>query len=384
MIAFMTGALEDAGCRIIYASPPTRAPFVISFETARGERQGIVAYAFRATRTPTRNRPSDERSFQLKYGSKADFAADNVHELWQDPTGLFTTLLVGIDPVDGFFVAADPVLRSPTKLFIRLEFKDEHAEAIKTGGWHAWERKIRPKEPDDVGVFEVLVGGRRERFLDLVRFERAAKGLDAGNRQLLAEKPSLYVPLLDPAAPRPSVDDLRDHPLLAELGLPPEGLLEVIQGASRLKMAVRGWVAERHLREQIAQMPGVVDCRPIDGDGQADLLVHYREAVPFRIECKNVLRQLSAAGLPRLDFQRTRAAKGDPCSRYYAPSDFEVVAACLHAVTEEWEFRFAATVHLPGHRKCAGKLNSSLVIGPDWGDDPFSVLGLSDGLSDVR
>lgn len=169
LIDFMAGALVHVGCRIIYASPATSAPFVISFETPSGERQGIVAYAFLATRTPTRNRPSDERSFQLKYGNKSDFADDNVHRLWQDPTGVFTTLLVGIDPVEGFFVAADPVLRSPTKLFIRLEFKDAHAERIKTDGWHAWEREIRPKDPEDVGVVEVIVGGRREQFLDLVR-----------------------------------------------------------------------------------------------------------------------------------------------------------------------------------------------------------------------
>lgn len=94
----MLDALRASGCRIIYASPPDRAPFVITFETRDGERMGIVAYAFLATRTPTRNRPEDERTFQIRYGNKSDYADDNAHMLWQDPLGLFTTRLIGIDP----------------------------------------------------------------------------------------------------------------------------------------------------------------------------------------------------------------------------------------------------------------------------------------------
>ena len=39
---------------------------------------------------------------------------------------------------------------------------------------------------------------------------------------------------------------------------------------------------------------------------------------------------------------RTRASKADPCSRFYSPNDFDVVAACLHAVSERWEFRYVA------------------------------------------
>jgi hypothetical protein len=104
---------------------------------------GVVAYAFRATRTPTKNRPSDERSFQIKYGSKEDYAEDNSHTLWQDPLGLFTTLLIGIDTEERFFVAADPGLHNPTKFFIRLEFKDDHAAQIMfgRGGSSGWYRE---------------------------------------------------------------------------------------------------------------------------------------------------------------------------------------------------------------------------------------------------
>lgn len=35
-----------------------------------------------------------------------------------------------------------------------------------------------------------------------------------------------------------------------------------------------------------------------------------------------------------------RASKMNPCSRFYAPEDFDVVAGCHHAITERREFRF--------------------------------------------
>lgn len=114
LIDFMVSALQSAGCRILSRSDAGRAPFVITFKTASGEHMGIVAYAFLATRTPTKNRPIDERSFQIKYGSKVP---DAVYELWTDPHGVYTTLLIGIDPKEGFFVAADPAAHNPTKFF---------------------------------------------------------------------------------------------------------------------------------------------------------------------------------------------------------------------------------------------------------------------------
>lgn len=373
LLRFMLDGLRGAGCRVLFASPPDRAPFVITFETQDGERMGVAAYAFLATRTPTRNRPQDERSFQVKYGEKRDFVTDNSHVLWQDPMGLFTTLLIGIDPEQGFFVAADPEAHNPTKFFIRIEFKDEHADAIRENGWHGWERARRAgpmAEP-----VEVLVGGTRDAFLDLIRFERAAYGMTPGDRQLLAEKRELI------RGARP-VDDLvvetdpvLAHPLLRELDLGAEDVLELIAGARRLKMAVRGWVAEEHLRATLAMVEGVTRCERLDEEGGPDLLIRYRDGPKLTIECKNVLRTLNKArNLPRIDFQRTRAAKGDPCSRYYAPDDFNIIAGCLHAVTEHWEFRYAIPARLDAHQKCMGKLASNVLVDERWSSDPCAAF----------
>jgi len=368
LVRFMREALETRGCRIIYASEPDRAPFVIAFETLAGERMGVVAYAFLATRTPTKNRPDDERSFQVKYGSKLE---NNLHEIYQDPLGLLTTVFLGISPDEGFFVAVDPELHNPTKFFIRVEFKDQNADDIKRDGWATWERSRINREEEPV---EVMVGGTKEHFLDLIRFERAALRLDPGNRQLLAQKRELFaqVPLLSGA--NLTLTDVPQHPLAQELGLGPSQVLDVIANAQRLKMAVRGWVAERHLKDALSRTPRITYCEPINKEGAADLHVRLDDGPLLTIECKNVLRQTDSNNLPRLDFQRTRASKNDPCSRYYAPSDFHVVAACLHAVTESWEFRYILPQSLPPHRKCVGKLSSNLRIDNNWQSDPISIL----------
>jgi len=353
LVDFMLAALRGQGCQILYSSPPTEAPFRITFETPEGERMGIVAYAFLANVKETKNRPADEHRFQLKYGSKDGL----LHELWQDPYGLYTTLLVGINTEHGFFVGYDPVLHSPTLFFISLEFKQHHADQILEQGWHVWERERKSRglgEP-----VEVLVGGRQESFLSFIRFERDAAAEDQGHRQLLAERA---------LEQRPTV-----HMLTREFELSEREVLDLIENAHRLKVAVRGSVAEEHLLRQLKQIPGIGSCSRLPGDGP-DLKVWLPGGKELTIECKNVLRKTDREGLARLDFQRTRAAKSDPCSRYYSPKDFDVVAACLHAITERWEFQFAPTFRLDPHAKCPGKLSSNVHIDERWSTDPLRVL----------
>lgn len=355
LLAFMLNALRDQGCTILYSSPPIEAPFRITFETPEGERKGILAYAFLANSRITKNRPPDEHRFQLKYGPKDG----GLHELWQDPYGLYTTLLVGINPTQGFFVGADPDLHNPTKFYISLEFKQHHVDDILAKGWYFWERERKgaPEEP-----VEVLVGGRPEAFLAYARFERDAFGEDQGHRQLLAEKA---------LASRSSL-----HSLSAEFKLSSQEVLDLIESvhARRLKVAVRGAVAEEHLFRFLRGSAGIRSCfRPPSDDGP-DLFVDLLDGSRLAIECKNVLRKLSGRGLPRLDFQRTRAAKSDPCSRYYSPQDFDVVAACLHAVSEEWRFAFAPSRHLEPHGRCPGKLASQVVIDERWTSDPLAAF----------
>jgi hypothetical protein len=373
LVDFMVDSLRAAGCRILHTPDPGEAPFVITFETTAGERMGIVAYAFLANEAPTKvSRPDDERSFQIKYGPDDK----HLHELWQDPLGLFTTLLIGVDPDEGFFVAADPQVHNPTRFFIRMEFKERHAAATKRDGWHVWERTSRGPRHLQPGErlysFETLVGGTKDAFLNLIRFERAALGLSPGDRHLLAERQDLFFTPsthTDVQAAQGLIANASIHPLVAEFELEPDQILELIASARRLKMAVRGWVAEEKLREVLTSTRGVTACERLDEEGGADLRVCWRDGPPILIECKNVLRRRTASGLPKIDFQRTRASKVDPCSRYYAPSDFDVVAGCLHAVTEEWEFRYVEPWHLDLRGNCPGKLDNKVVIDERWTSD---------------
>jgi hypothetical protein len=366
LINFICASLEQSGCRLLHIPPADRAPFRFTFETPDGERIGIIAYAFLANSRTTKNRPDNEHRFQLKYGTKDGIE----HELWQDPFSLYTTLLLGIDPGRGIFVGFDPVLHSPTKFFISLEFKGHWVEQIVEFGWCSWERDRKSSSEEPV---EVVVGGGSGDFLRYVRFERDALAESQGHRSLVAEHATPT--LLASAQPTLNLppDSVRLHALAHEFQLSESEVLDLIANARRLKMAVRGWVAELHLVRALTALPGVSQCVQNDAEGEADVKLRFR-GVPLTIECKNVLRKRNAAGLARLDFQRTRASKSDPCSRYYAASDFSVVAACLHALEEEWAFMFACPSELDPHLKCAGKLSSNVRLDARWHGDAMVVL----------
>lgn len=399
----MEDALRSSGCILLAVSPPGEAPFRISFITPWGERIGIVAYAFTANSKTTKNRPADEHRFQVKYGGKDG----KLQELWQDPFGLYTTLFLGINPELGIFVGADPVLNSPTRFFISKEFKQAHADEVRATGWHVWEREQQRRESEGEPR-EVLVGGTADTFLRYVLFEREAKGEDQGHRQLLAERfTGLKLPtatatlasFLDggankggkspmgardaaaaslafgAAAAGISLSPARLHALETEFALDAEQVLDLIQRAPRLKMAVRGWVAERHLQAQLERLEEVVLVEAIEQDGQPDFRVAVRGGrQPVLVECKNVLRTTDSVGHARLDFMRTRASPADPCSRYYSPREFGVLAACLHAQTEQWEFALRRTSEMPPHPKCPGKLHHRVVVDDAWRRDMAAVL----------
>lgn len=376
LLRFMLEALEKCGCRVINCSPPTVAPFKISFETADGDRAGILAYAFFANTKETKNRPLDEYRFQLKYGSKTG----GVHELWQDPYGLYTTLLLGISPDEQFFVGYDPVLHSPTKHFISLEFKESFVGEIQKSGWARDERRTRvdlsggrraagPEDP-----LEIIVGGRPESFLRYVWFEREACGEDQGHRGLLADNEGVIRRSANGLKTVTDVEPRYVHALAQEFELNEYDVLTLIAGAKRLKMAVRGWVAEHHLVQRLSEVEGVTDCERIEQEGGPDIRLRFEGSDLLTVECKNVLRDMRA-GLPRVDFQRTRASVSDPCSRYYSPSDFNILAACLHAVTQRWEYSFTLTNRLNVHPKCKGKLSSNVVVDDRWNREVRGILG---------
>lgn len=361
LLDFIREALKSRGCTVRHVSAANRAPFHIVFDMPGGERLSVLAYAFFANSEPTRNRPLDEHRFQVKYGGNLK----GVLDVAVDQLGVTTTIFIGIDLERKLFVAGDPLMNNPSPMSRSIEFKAHHVDQILETGWTAWERERREAKTITRRAFEllpdirteILIGGRQERLLDLILLERVAQGLDPGERHLIADK----FRELPGAAAASQIS----HKLLDELNITPEALLDLISSASRLKMAVRGWVAETHLEAYLKGMEGVSECRRINEEGKPDIGLRWRGSKPIQIECKNVLRTTYAGGIPKLDFQRTRASKSDPCSRYYMPSDFDVVAACLHPVTEQWEFRFALTRDLPAHGTCDGRIDNNLRVSPE-------------------
>jgi hypothetical protein len=358
LLDFICEALARRGCRVVYIGPADRAPFHIVFDMPGAERISVLAYAFLANSKVTRNRPADEHRFQVKYGGDLS----GVLDVAVDPHGIVTTIFLGIDPERGLFVAADPLMNNPSPMSRSIEFKAEHVALIERDGWTAWERERRDARTTTRRAFEllpdvrteILIGGKKERLLDLIMMERVARGLDPGERHLVADK---FREL-----PRQPSSALTSHKLLAELDIAPEALLDLINSASRLKMAVRGWVAEAHLEAYLRGIEGVTACSRLIEEGRPDISLQWKGGRPILIECKNVLRTTYADGTPKLDFQRTRASKADPCSRYYSSRDFEVLAACLHPVRERWEFCFALTSELPAHGTCSGKLDNNVRV----------------------
>lgn len=60
----------------------------------------------------------------------------------------------------------------------------------------------------------------------------------------------------------------------------------------------------------------------------------------------------------------------------YSAEQFEILAACLHPVTERWEYSFCLTKKLAPHQRCAGKLAVRVPVSePPWTIDLPTLLG---------
>lgn len=154
-----------------------------------------------------------------------------------------------------------------------------------------WERERRSQgEPK-----EVLVGGTKAFFLRFIRFEREALGEDQGHRQLLAEQVASGIGEANWLRGHAAGQSARLHALVRELQLPESEVLDLIERNRRLKMAVRGGVAEEHLVRRLSAVSGVTECHRLDDEGGPDVELRFEDSRPLTIECKNVLRTRTAA-----------------------------------------------------------------------------------------
>ena len=382
-VARIAAAIEASGGRVLEAPDPSEAPFLFKVTAPDGKVLDLVCYAFTANKYQNKHdkkaRPLDENRFQIKYGSEFHRS----HKIFIDPDRKRVTLMFGVHDDRGLFIAVDPAMHNPTWFSASVEFKDHQLEAATKEGWYGWERdrvaagrrQVRLQEDRRT---ETVIAFRPEHFLTFARFERVASGGDPGERLLLSDEIAERIragedpsDLLQDLPAKATKTAIKAHPLLGQLGLEPDELLGILEGSFRLLVAVRGSVAEHHLGKQLKAIRALSNVRRIDADGKPDFEVDYKKR-QYRIECKNVLRRL-VGKVPRVDFQKTRASKGNPCSRFYDAKQFEVLAACLHPVSQKWEFRFHPTAALPPHKKCEGRLSPRVEV-KDWEENLLRIL----------
>lgn len=94
------------------------------------------------------------------------------------------------------------------------------------------------------------------------------------------------------------------------------------------------------------------------------------------VECKNVSPKKLKDGTPKVETQKTRASKGDPKSRYYEPSQFDVVAACMYGPWRRWEFRYKRSNRLERDRKYPDRIAAIQRIDGSWSSTLFDALAV--------
>lgn len=160
------------------------------------------------------------------------------------------------------------------------------------------------------------------------------------------------------------------HPLELQYGLTARELLDAVNARFRLKVALEGAVAEVHMLKKIAALPGSVveryQVHDLDSHPDFSIWIPGRKE-PLLAECKNIrdsgkeggeaYRERGKIVAYKVETQKTRAAKGDPTSRYYGIGQYHILGVCLGKKTGDWSgFLFVRTVDLICHAKHVGKL----------------------------
>ncbi len=359
--ALLVDAVRRSGATPLYVSEPARCPIYLGLQAPGDFRVGVLCYPFRCNPAPIKGRPADEHRLQIRYGGEASWEGD--HPLGFDVAQVDTTIVVGIHAEMDLLIGLDPLSYDPLPMGISVEFKQADLDKAARTGWHVWERenfagRRRGSSRTREGL-ETVIAFRPERLLDYVGLEQQATGLRLD--------PPLRFRAAVAAGSKPvPLGGVGAHTLEDEFKLSSQEILDIIAHRSRLSVAVRGGVAEHHLLHALRGDPAIATVSPLDADAQPDLDVMLSSGERVRIECKNVSPRPYADGSPRVEVQKTRSQRDDPAGRYYRPEQFELVAACLYAVTGRWEFRFKATELMARHEGFPGCLAVYHPVDSTW------------------
>lgn len=365
---FIEEAIAKSGGRIGLSSGPSQGPLFLGGEDASGRAFALCVYAFTATGRRIKNRPADEHRFQIRYGSEAHWHTDT-HQLGFDPLGSDTTLVLGVHEEAGILIGVDPLIYDPLPMGISIFFKASDVDEARANRWHVWERdniaESQRGDPRSPAGLETLVSFGSERLLEYVEFERTAQrlGLDPALRYAAAQKAAI------------SGDVSSLHALETQFGLTSKEILDIIEERPRLGVAVRGGVAERHLHKALEDDRFVSNIELGNAEGPPDLIVDISGVTRrISIECKNASPKTYADGTPKVETQKTRASKGDPKSRLYAPSQFDLLAACMFGPTGRWEFRYKRSDRLVRDSQFEDRIAPIQKVDDSWVGSPLEAI----------
>lgn len=160
------------------------------------------------------------------------------------------------------------------------------------------------------------------------------------------------------------------HALESKYGLTASELLDAVNARFRLKVALEGAVAEFQMAKHLDALVGSVIERfeMHDIDGMADFSIWLKHCKdPLLVECKNIRESSKPGGADyrqggkvvayKVETQKTRAATGDPTSRFYGFEQYHILGVCLGKKTGDWtDFMFARTIDLARHTAHSHKL----------------------------
>jgi hypothetical protein len=109
-------------------------------------------------------------------------------------------------------------------------------------------------------------------------------------------------------------------------------------------------------------------------EGPPDYFVELVDGRRVTVECKNASPKLYADGTPKVEVQKTRASQGDPTSRFYTPTSFDMVAACMYGPTGKWTFRYRRSADLVEHTAHRGRIAPLQPITAAWAPSLVEAL----------
>lgn len=178
LLRYLTDTLSRSGCELLHVAGTREDTFRLSYESPLLQRVGLTGQLI-SLLPHTQDPDGATATIQVADGPGGNSPCA------REPFGLFTPVLLGVDPARDLFVAFDPSRHFPEEELLRVSISGEPLRRTLATGWHAWERE--EWEVEETGFAETLVGFTGPNLVRYVLFERLAAGLDTGPRQRFAE-----------------------------------------------------------------------------------------------------------------------------------------------------------------------------------------------------